>query len=152
MEKIYLAGSCGSESRTMMQRIAQRLREADYEVYCPFELKIENAWDMPQEEWAMKVFEKDREAIDACDMFLMISPGRVGTAGTNWEQGYAYARGKFIEVIQYTKEQTSLMTYCGADHFYNIDMKNLPQMALAVVDGVLLFQNHCSNVCETILT
>jgi nucleoside 2-deoxyribosyltransferase len=152
MEKIYLAGSCGSESRTMMQRIAQRLREADYEVYCPFELKIENAWDMPQEEWARRVFEKDIKAIDACDIFLMISPGRIGTAGTNWEQGYAYARGKSIEVIQYTKEQTSLMTYCGADHFYNIDMKNLPQMALAVVDGVLLFQNHCSNVCETILT
>jgi nucleoside 2-deoxyribosyltransferase len=152
MTKIYLAGSCGSESRTMMQRIAQRLREADYEVYCPFELKIENAWDMPQEEWARRVFEKDIKAIDACDIFLMISPGRIGTAGTNWEQGYAYARGKSIEVIQYTKEQTSLMTYCGADHFYNIDMKNLPQMALAVVDGVLLFQNHCSNVCETILT
>ncbi len=150
MEKIYLAGSCGSESRTMMQRIAQRLREADYEVYCPFELKIENAWDMPQEEWAMKVFEKDREAIDTCDIFLMISPGRVGTAGTNWEQGYAYARGKSIEVIQYTKEQTSLMTYCGADHFYNIDMENLPEMALAVADGALLY--HYSNVCETILT
>jgi nucleoside 2-deoxyribosyltransferase len=107
---------------------------------------------MPQEEWARRVFEKDIKAIDACDIFLMISPGRIGTAGTNWEQGYAYARGKSIEVIQYTKEQTSLMTYCGADHFYNIDMKNLPQMALAVVDGVLLFQNHCSNVCETILT
>jgi nucleoside 2-deoxyribosyltransferase len=150
MEKVYLAGSCSSEQRTMMQKIAEELRRADYDVYCPFELKIPNAWSYSQEEWAMRVFEKDIEAIDACDIFLMISPGRIGTAGTNWEQGYAYAKGKRIEVIQYTKDQTSLMTYCGADHFYNTDMENLPEMVLAVVDGALLY--HYSNVCETILT
>ena len=52
--KIYLAGSCGTDRRTQMQKIATALRRLDYEVYCPFELKIENAWDMPQEEWAQK--------------------------------------------------------------------------------------------------
>ena len=40
--KIYLAGSCGIERRTEMQKIAKELRK-NHEVYCPFELKIENA-------------------------------------------------------------------------------------------------------------
>lgn len=147
--KIYLAGSCSSEQRTMMQKIAEELRRADYDVYCPFELKIPNAWSYSQEEWAMKVFEKDIEAIDACDIFLMISPGRIGTAGTNWEQGYAYAKGKRIEVIQYTKDQTSLMTYCAATHFVNCTEDELPAIALAAVDEVFHFS---SNICETVLT
>ena len=43
--KIYLAGSCGTDRRTQMQKIATALRRLDYEVYCPFELKIENAWE-----------------------------------------------------------------------------------------------------------
>ena len=116
--KIYLAGSCGIERRTEMQRIAKELRK-DYEVYCPFELKIENAWDMPQEVWAQRVFEADVAQIDACDCMVVITPGRQSTAGTNWEQGYAYARGKKVYVFQYTNEPTSLMTYCGCGNFYD---------------------------------
>ena len=150
MEKVYLAGSCSSEQRTMMQKIAEELRGADYDVYCPFELKIPDAWSYSQEEWAMRVFEKDIEAIDACDIFLMISPGRVSTAGTNWEQGYAYAKGKRIEVIQYTKDQTSLMTYCAATHFVNCTEDELSAIALAAVDGV--FEYFSSNICKTVLT
>lgn len=118
MTQIYLAGSCGIERRTEMKRIAEELRK-DYKVYCPFELKIENAWDMPQEVWAQRVFECDKMAIDACDCMVVISPGRESTAGTNWEQGYAYARGKKVFVFQYTDEPTSLMTYCGCGNFYN---------------------------------
>ena len=97
----------------------------------------------------MKVFEKDIEAIDACDIFLMISPGRVGTAGTNWEQGYAYALGKELYVFQITDKATSLMTYCAATHFVNCAEDELPAIALAAVDEVLHFS---SNICETVLT
>lgn len=150
MEKVYLAGSCSSEQRTMMQKVAEELRRANYDVYCPFELKIPDAWSYSQEEWAMKVFKKDIEAIDACDIFLMISPGRIGTAGTNWEQGYAYAKGKRIEVIQYTKDQTSLMTYCAATHFVNCIESELASTALAAVDGV--YDYNYPNICETVLT
>lgn len=149
-EKVYLAGSCSSEQRTIMQHIAARLREAEYDVYCPFELKIPDAWSYSQEEWAMRVFEKDIAAIDACDIFLMITPGRHSTAGTNWEQGYAYAKGKRIEVIQYTREQTSLMTYCAAKHFVTCAESELTSTALAAVDGV--YDHYYSNICETVLT
>lgn len=123
--KIYLAGPCSSDHRTFMVSISTFLREAGYEVYCPFELKIENAWDYSQEEWSQLVFEADKKAIDEADIFLMISLGRASTAGTNWEQGYAYATNKYVVVIQFTNETTSLMTYCGCDTFINTDKNHI---------------------------
>lgn len=124
--KIYLAGSCGSERRSYMVALGEALRALDFEVYCPFELKIENAWDMSQEEWAQKVFNNDILAIQNCDIMVMVSPGRNSTAGTNWEQGYAYALGKKVLVFQHTSEATSLMTYCGADNLINVDISFAP--------------------------
>ena len=150
MEKIYLAGPCDSERRTMTKHIADRLRAYGYEVYCPFELKIPDAWSYSQEDWAQLVFEKDIEAIDACDIFLMISPGRIGSAGTNWEQGYAYAKGKRIEVLQYTKDPTSLMTYCAATHFADCEEKHLPDWAIMMLQRA---EKHiASKICKTVLT
>ena len=119
--KIYLAGSCGSDRRTYMVALGEALRALGFNVYCPFELKIENAWDMPQEQWARKVFDNDILAIQNCDVMVMVSPERNSTAGTNWEQGYAYALGKKIFVFQYTEESTSLMTYCGGTNFISIN-------------------------------
>ena len=118
--KIYLAGSCSKDDRENMTAIAEALRAESYTVYCPFELKIENAWDYSQEEWAKKVFDCDTMAIDNCDFMVMISRGRHSTAGTNWEQGYAYAKGKPVFVFQMTMWETSLMTYWGCTVFKNI--------------------------------
>lgn len=117
--KVYLAGPCDSENRTVMMKVAQTIRKHGLELYCPFELKIENAWDMTQEEWSQKVFKKDIEAINNCDIMIVISLGRVSTAGTNWEQGYAYANNIPTYVFQITDEPTSLMTFCGCTYFMN---------------------------------
>ena len=38
----------------------------------------------------MPCTERDIMEIESCDLMISISPGRIGTAGTNWEQGYAY--------------------------------------------------------------
>ena len=121
MKKVYLAGPCDSENRTLMTKVAKVLRaRGDMEVYCPFELKIPNAWDISQEEWAEKVFKEDIKNLNSADVFIMISVGRESTAGTNWEQGYAFALDKWIYVFQITDKPTSLMTYCGSDRFFNI--------------------------------
>lgn len=66
------------------------------------------------------VFDKDVSAIDECDFVVMLTKGRESTAGTNWEQGYAYAKGKPVFVFQYTDYDTSLMTYCGCTRMENI--------------------------------
>ena len=116
---IYLAGSCSSEDRNLMVNIGKTIRNYGFEVYCPFELQIENAWDYTQEDWSKIVFDKDVEAIDKADIVILISVGRKSTAGTNWEQGYAYAKGKRVYVFQITDKPTSLMTFCGCTWFKN---------------------------------
>lgn len=127
---IYLAGPCSTDYRTLMVSLASSLRKSGYELYCPFELKIKNAWDYTQEEWSQLVFEADKKAIDNADIFLMISPGRASTAGTNWEQGYAYAIGKNVIVVQFTEETTSLMTFCGCNTFINTDKRHIVEDVL----------------------
>ena len=152
MKKVYLAGPCDSENRTLMTKVARVLRaRGDMEVYCPFELKIPNAWDISQEEWAEKVFKEDIRNLNSADVFIMIFTGRESTAGTNWEQGYAFALDKWIYVFQITDKPTSLMTYCGADHFYNI--KN----EFDLYDCLRNFSfngavNFKKSLCSTILT
>lgn len=145
--KIYLAGSCGSDSRTVMVSIARKLRRAGFSVHCPFDLKIPNAWDMTQEEWAQKVFDADIQAINDSDAVVLISVGRISTAGTNWEQGYAYGIGKPCHVFQITEEQTSLMTYCGCTSFTNTTLDNISTMLKAV-----LLAEFRQGGCKTILT
>ena len=161
--KIYLAGPCDTENRYNMVQIAKVFREyGQYEVYCPWELKIENAWDISQEDWARKVFEADIKAIQECDTFVMITPGRESTAGTNWENGYAYALNKHIVVIQITDKSTSLMTYASSSEFFNSSLVDcletikhiidcwerwgLHSIALNGVDG------NGNYMCKTVLT
>ena len=144
---IYLAGSCSTEQRTLMKSVAKNLRENGYVVYAPFELQIPDAWDYSQEDWAKMVFDIDVEAINKADIFLMITPGRVGTAGTNWEQGYAYAKQKKVIVVQYTDADTSLMTYVGSTTFVNSSLDNLMD------DIHKALNTDCDKVsCKTVLT
>lgn len=155
--KIYLAGPCSKEERPMMEAIAAALRaKGIYDVYCPFELKIPNAWDYPQEIWAQMVFEEDMEAIDACDFMIMISKGRASTAGTNWEQGYAYAKYKPVFVYQSTEAETSLMTYCGCERFFNFDeWKGDPEWVAGYLYEEFLDMDRDdfpAHKCKTILT
>jgi len=117
--KVYLAGSCDSNDRTRMKNIAAFLRKKGLIVYCPFDFKVPNAWDMTQELWALKVFKTDIDQIKNCDMMVVISTGRESTAGTNWEQGYAFGIGKPVYVFQVTDKPTSVMTFGGCTNFWN---------------------------------
>ena len=121
---IYLAGPCDSDHRSLMMNVKKNVeslinKETDT-IYCPFELKIENAWDLSQEDWSREVFTHDCKAMEDCDFAILISYGRESSAGTNWEQGYLYAQGKKIFVLQVTDKPTSLMTYVGCFNFYNV--------------------------------
>ena len=150
--KIYLAGPCSKDERTRMEAIASALRKKGYEVYCPFELKIPNAWDYSQEEWSKMVFDKDIAAIDECDFMILMSKGRNSTAGTNWEQGYAYAKGKDVFVFQYTKEETSLMTYCGCKYFVSLPFTESAELIANFPYSELREEERGLNPCKTILT
>lgn len=131
--KIYLAGSCGNEQRTMMVNIGKALRAEGHKVYCPFELQIPNAWDMSQEAWAHMVFQEDRKSILECDAMVSISQGRQSTAGTNWEQGFAFGNDIPVHVVQITDAPTSLMTYWGCDSFHVATPKTVIDVVLDIL-------------------
>jgi len=161
VKKIYLAGNCDSDHRTTMQHmysfLANYLPQDEYEIYVPWMLKIEDAWSYTQEEWASMVFNEDIKAIQECDYFIMISFGRESSAGTNFEQGFAYALGKNIIVLQVTDTPTSLMTYCGCNVFLNSNDKHIHQLhkdaqyIKFLITDVSMDQ-WCKTLCETVLT
>ena len=112
--KIYIAGSVASEYRSAVNEMTNRLREAGYNVYAPLEHSIENAWSWPNDEWGLQVFRMDVEAINACDIVVVLSWGRrMTTAGTSWEHGYAYGIGKKILFVEMNDEEQSLMCANG---------------------------------------
>lgn len=114
--KIYLAapfGTTGSEKRNNAETAARTLRDKGYEVYCPWKNIIPHAWEYPNTEWGLMVFVNDVQAIDAADMVVVLSYGRESTAGTNWEAGYAYGRGKKVIIVEMTDTIMSLMVANG---------------------------------------
>ena len=156
---IYLAISCGSEHRTLATKIARTLSVINEEnfVYCPWTLKIPNAWDMSQEQWARKVFEADIKAINEADVVLCVTFGREKTsAGTMWENGYAYGINKPVWVIQIGEESTSLMNYCGCTHFINCaTIDDLPEILVFFDNNWKIWNGvGCETTarCKTILT
>lgn len=116
--KIYLAspfGEKGSKKRKNSEKVAEILRTTDNEVYCPWEYQVPNAWDYPNTEWGLMVFTNDVKEIDNCNIMVALSYGRLETSsGTNWEIGYAYAKGKQVIVVEMEEpEVMSLMVSNG---------------------------------------
>lgn len=153
MSQIYLGGPCDSEHRTLMVRAAEALRNMGHDVYCPFELKIENAWGYSQEVWGKKVFTADLAAMNSCDYAIIVSLGRISSAGTNWECGYLYAKGIPVYIFQVTDTPTSLMTFCGADYFVStteVDLVNELEVFVPLIENQTI--NSYKKECVTVLT
>lgn len=115
--KIYLAapfGERGSEKRAAVSNIAQAVNHLGHECYCPWKHEIPHAWDYPNNEWGLMVFEADVAAIQKADLVIVCSYGREQTtSGTNWEAGYAYGIGKSILLLEMTDNVMSLMVANG---------------------------------------
>ena len=132
--KIYLASPLSVEKRKDMYEAIEILREQNFDVYAPVEHKIDNAWDYPNPEWGLMVFENDITAIKESDVVVMLSYGRMSTAGANWEAGYAYGLGKTIILVEMTDEVMSLMvangryaTVKGLDGLAEYDWSEMPK-------------------------
>lgn len=117
-----------------MDKAKTILRSCGHDVYVPVENFIPNAWDYPNDEWGLMVFTSDVKAIDNSDVLVLLSYGRMGTAGCNWEAGYAYAKGKKVIVVEMTDEPMSLMvangryaTVKGLDKLSSYDWKTMPR-------------------------
>lgn len=125
MKKIYLASPLFTEyERKKVQNVASTLRNTGYEVYVPMEHTIEDAWEMPNCEWANKVFDEDIKAIQEADEVYCIYYGLYSDSGTAWECGYAYALGKAVRLIDESNEEVSLMVVNGARNWDDFRHKN----------------------------
>lgn len=115
MKKIYLASPLFTDyERQKVQRVASIWRNMGYEVYVPMEHTIEDAWEMPNYEWAKKVFDEDVKAIQEADAVYCIYYGLYSDSGTAWKCGYAYALGKPVHLIDESNEEVSLMVINGS--------------------------------------
>lgn len=155
-KKVYLASSMEPQFRESIKYAAEILRRTFEDVYVPMEHAIINAWDYPNNEWGLMVFEDDVQAINRADYVVVLNYGRKNTtAGCAWEAGYAFALGKKVfivdvydpinpdlktksdEIKEYFKEDfiTSLMVENGRYATINglayglakYDWKNLPK-------------------------
>ncbi len=124
------------ENRANAIKVTEILRKKGHTVYLPLEHKIVNAWDYPNYEWGKKVFENDVEAINSCDVVIVLSYGRESTAGTNWEAGYAWGIGKPVIVVEMPEVTLmSLMlangrtaTLKGIEELENYDFISMPKL------------------------
>ena len=133
-KKIYLACSLDNESIEDMKKAQKILKNKGFEVYTPIEHHVTNAWDYPNNEWGLMVFQSDIEAIKSCDYVVMLSYGRYSTAGANWEAGFAYGIGKKVIVVELTYNPMSLMvangryaSLSGIDALEKYDWENMPK-------------------------
>ena len=136
-KRIYLASPFfGEKERRNALKVSEILRLNGHEVYVPLEHKIVNAWDLPNYEWGKAVFETDLDALENCDIVVCLSYGRISSAGTNWEAGYAF--GMDIPVIVVEMEDVNLMSLMlmngshavlkGIDSLAEYDFEEMPKM------------------------
>jgi len=87
----------------------------DVELYLPSQIKIPNAWGMTMQEWGYCVFTVDVLELDRADWVVVCDFGRHNTAGTSWECGYAFGKGKKILLVRMPNvQEQSLMVRCCA--------------------------------------
>lgn len=111
--KIYLASSLDEDKRLATKTAREILESLGFEVYYPLDHFVEHAWEYPNAEWGLMVFQSDVEAIKACDICVFLTHGRNSTAGGNWEAGFAFGIGKKVIVVEMSDEPMSLMVANG---------------------------------------
>lgn len=132
--KIYIASPMSLDKREKTEKAVAMLRKRGFSVYSPVEHKIPNDWDYPNTEWGLMVFQSDIDAIQNADIVVVLSYGRMSTAGANWEAGFSFGIGKRVIVVEMTDEVMSLMvangryaTVRGLEGLENYDWETMPK-------------------------
>ena len=140
--KIYLASPFFNPTELAVYRnVIGDLRSNDaHSVYVPQEHEIPNAWDMSNEEWARQVFCADIEAIEDCDVVMVLNFGMCSDSGTAWEAGYAMGLGKMVVQVLCGDENTvySLMMFNGCSKVINLcDVEHWDKVSSVKKDKVI---------------
>lgn len=122
--KIYLASPFFNPAELAVYRkVVGDLRATDkHTVYVPQEHTIPDAWELSNQRWANEVFCADIEALESCDVVMVLNFGMYSDSGTAWEAGYALGCGKMVVQVLCGDENTtySLMMLNGCDKIINL--------------------------------
>lgn len=146
--KVYLASSFAYKDKELSHtrkinigRARDILEDKGLDVYVPYEHQIPNAWDYPNNEWALMVFTNDMMAIKDCDVVVLLSYGKEkNNAGVSWECGFAYGIGKKVVIVRMTEEIESLMMWHGSysqvSGLEELKFYNFNRMPVCRISGV----------------
>lgn len=139
--KVYIAGPFfNDEERDRMNRLKKYFSDdmfkKNFEFFFPMDSLVAQAIELPNHEWAKKVFESDKDEILKSDMVIAIYDKHYSDSGTAWELGYAYGLNIPVKLLcTDLNSDNSLMIMCAADDIYDfegflkgdraIDFKNL---------------------------
>ena len=140
--KIYLASPFFKPTElAVYHNVIGDLRSNDtHSVYVPQEHEIPNAWDLSNQDWARQVFCADIEAIEDCDVVMVLNFGMYSDSGTAWEAGYAVGLGKMVVQVLCGDENTvySLMMFNGCTKVINLcDVEHWDKISSVKKDKVI---------------
>lgn len=115
--KAYIAAPFFSkEERHHYDRFIAYLREVGmFELLIPAEFFVPDGNELPNHEWAAKVFEHDVAMLRQADVVYALNYGMYSDTGTAWETGFAYALGIPVTTVLMDNESNfSLMCVNGS--------------------------------------
>lgn len=120
---VYLAAPWFNEHElNTYNKVLNKLRSQNIDVYAPMEHFIDNADTMSNEDWGKAVSEEDLIALNKCTSVIVLNFGLYSDSGTAWEAGYAFAKGIPVTMLVDDEYEStySLMMCNGCTTLNNI--------------------------------
>ena len=115
------SGQVNAEYRHAIEDLLTNLRQQSHEVFCALEHTnwIMGGVALPEEE-----LKKDLEEIDRSDKLIILLEERV-SSGVQLENGYAFAKGKELEIYQIGKASWSNIAFGRLSGIGNIPVQSI---------------------------
>lgn len=125
-KRFYLASPFfETDARANALEVSEMLRGKGFEVFVPMEKKVPNAWGLSNSDWGKAVFDNDMAELRACNAVICLSYGRISSAGTNFEAGYAYGIGKPVIVVEMPGVKLMSLMLSNGSHAVLNDIESL---------------------------
>lgn len=131
--------------RERAYKVAEFLRNKGYMVFLPCEHKVPDAWEFPNYEWGEQVFVQDIQGLESSEYLICLSYGRMGSAGTAWELGYAFGKG--IKTIVVQMPEVNLMSLMVSNGCHTV-FKNLEEFYKCNFDKFYLSMGKIDKTME----
>ncbi len=96
--RLYLAGPLFTQAeRRWLRELTAGLRAAGHTVFLPQESDAPTSADPPD---PRAIFERNREALEKCEVVLAVLDGPDADSGTAWECGYAAGLGRPVLAVR----------------------------------------------------